>query len=371
MNRRELIAGAVSVPFAFPTIDLDEDLIDPHPARHSAVRRIAFGSCAHQDKPQPIWDRILEWSPDLFIFLGDTIYGDGLDPAGLRDAYRRLGSKPSFRRFRDNVPIVAMWDDHDFGANDSGREYAQSQESKAIFLDFFGEAALSQRRTRDGVQAAYVFGSPGASVHVVLPDLRMHRSALKVRNFQGADYSTWAASYERAGQPVPGPYDRQLDAGASMLNEAQWMWLERQMMVPATTKIFASSLQVLADFPGWEAWVNFPRDRQRLLGMIDQHRAEGIIFVSGDTHYGEISRLDRKAGSPLWDITSSGLTEIWATVAPNSNRIGTAHLGHNFGTLDLDWQPTGMEITAQIHGADGEPRLRQRLPVARTALPEV
>jgi alkaline phosphatase D len=40
------------------------------------LSRIAFGSCADQVKPQPIWDAILTYQPELFIFAGDNVYGD-------------------------------------------------------------------------------------------------------------------------------------------------------------------------------------------------------------------------------------------------------------------------------------------------------
>ena len=45
------------------------------------LSRISFGSCAKQDKPQPIWDAVVAGKPELFIFLGDNIYGDSADMA--------------------------------------------------------------------------------------------------------------------------------------------------------------------------------------------------------------------------------------------------------------------------------------------------
>jgi alkaline phosphatase D len=32
------------------------------------LTRIAFGSCADEEKPQPIWDAVLAYDPELFIF---------------------------------------------------------------------------------------------------------------------------------------------------------------------------------------------------------------------------------------------------------------------------------------------------------------
>jgi alkaline phosphatase D len=43
------------------------------------LTRIAFGSCAHQERPQPIWEAVLQYRPELFLFLGDNVYGDVRD----------------------------------------------------------------------------------------------------------------------------------------------------------------------------------------------------------------------------------------------------------------------------------------------------
>ena len=53
-------------------------LAAPAAARDAAapLTRIAFGSCADQDQPQPIWDAVLAYRPELFLFAGDNVYGD-------------------------------------------------------------------------------------------------------------------------------------------------------------------------------------------------------------------------------------------------------------------------------------------------------
>ena len=50
-------------------------------AAHSAdpLSRIAFGSCATQERPQPIWTSVLASRPQLLLLLGDNIYADTKD----------------------------------------------------------------------------------------------------------------------------------------------------------------------------------------------------------------------------------------------------------------------------------------------------
>ncbi|MFM8711242.1 MAG: hypothetical protein ACKOC7_08185, partial [Sphingomonadales bacterium] len=112
--------------------------------------RIAFGSCAHQDRPQPLLRLAASYKPDRFIFLGDNIYGDTDNMDTLRAKYQRWGAKPEFKQLAATTPILATWDDHDFGRNDAGRHYPYKVPSKEIFLDFFKEPLQSERRKHPG-----------------------------------------------------------------------------------------------------------------------------------------------------------------------------------------------------------------------------
>ncbi len=112
----------------------------PKPTAHPATT-IAFGSCGHEDAPQPVLDVALQYRPDYFIYLGDNIYGDSYSLDTLRAKYRRLGNKPEFQRLQSSTRVLATWDDHDYGWDDSGRHYPLKEASKTLFLDFWKEPA--------------------------------------------------------------------------------------------------------------------------------------------------------------------------------------------------------------------------------------
>ena len=337
---------------------------DPRAGSSRAITRIGFGSCAKQDKPQPIWDAINALEPELFIFLGDNIYGDTRDMAELRARYAMLGAIPGFRRLRERTQVLAIWDDHDYGENDAGAEFPMKEESRRIFCDFGGETADSPRRSRDGIYAGYVFGPAGQRLQLILPDLRFNRTPILARDLAGTEYEAWAKSLDAAGKPVPGPYERNPEAVATMLGENQWRWLEGQLAIPAEVRILCSSLQVVADFPGWEAWINYAHDHQRLIEAIRRQRANGLVCISGDTHYAELSRLDVNAPYPLWDLTSSGLTEVWPVLPPNALRIGEAYRDVNFGWIEIDWAGPTPSVRLQVRDIEGRVRIEQALDVA-------
>src|SRR3954466_10779067 len=82
--------------------------------------RIAFGSCADQDKPLPIFDTIAAARPELLLLLGDNMYADldravKVTPDVIRDKYRQLEAVPGFRKLKTTCPMLGTWDDHDYG----------------------------------------------------------------------------------------------------------------------------------------------------------------------------------------------------------------------------------------------------------------
>jgi len=334
---------------------------DPHVALDRTLTRIGFGSCAEGGKEQTIWEAVLAAKPGLFVFLGDNIYGDTRDMAVLRAKYAELARQPGFAKLRDTTPLAVTWDDHDFGEDDAGGDYPQKEASRQVFFDFWSEPADSPRRARDGVYASYVFGPPGRRVQVILLDLRYNRTPLVKPEPGVRHYRSWAMARYKKGLEVPGPYARNPDPKATMLGERQWQWLERQLETPADVRLIGSSVQVLADFPGWEGWSLFAQDLQRLIELVRRTRANGVVFLSGDMHYAELSKLDVNVPYPLWDLTSSGLTEVWPVPTPNARRVSDVIREPNFGLVDIDWQGAETTVTLSVVDQHGARRIEKRL----------
>ncbi|MEQ1509844.1 MAG: alkaline phosphatase D family protein [Sphingopyxis sp.] len=343
ISRRTAIAGAV-VGTALAVLHDQVRAAEPN-----ALTRIAFGSCCHQDRPQPIWDVINAWRPELFIFLGDNIYGDTEDMAVLAGKYSQLAAQPGFQTLRRNAQVIATWDDHDYGVNDGGSEYPKKAESRAMFLDFWGVPQDHFRRSHMGIYGSYIFGPPGRRVQVILPDNRTFRTPLLGYTVEPAD----------RGQYVVNP-----DPAATMLGARQWDWLENELRQPADLRILASSTQVLADAPGYEAWINFQADHQRLLDLIDFAQVDNLVMISGDTHYAELSRLSEGVPYPLYDLTSSGLTQVWPVFGPNRLRIAQAPLMPNFGRITIDWSSAQPQVLLEVQMLDGSVAISQAVPFA-------
>ncbi len=315
------------------------------------ISRIALGSCATQERPQPIWFKIVDYRPQLFLFLGDNIYGDTQDMEILKAKYAKLAAMPGYQKLLETCPVLATWDDHDYGVNDGGAEYPKRAESQQVFNDFFNVPPDSPRRQRPGIYDAHVFGPEGKRVQVILLDTRYFRDPL-VR---------WPAGERPRGQ---GPYVPNDDPAATLLGEAQWKWLEQQLQQPADLRIVASSIQFVADGHHWESWRNFPHQRRRMLELIAKTNAGGVLFVSGDRHHGEISKLaadQSPSGYPIYDLTSSSLNRPGGgnERERNDHRLTDVYSAINFGTITVDWTPDDPTIQLALH--DGEGQLVQRV----------
>jgi alkaline phosphatase D len=315
--------------------------------------RIAFGSCVKQGKPQPIWEAIVGAKPEMFLFIGDNIYGDSKDPGVLKAKWEQLGAEPGYQKLKAACPILATWDDHDYGADDAGAEYPIKKESQEIFLNFFDEPADSPRRKREGVYDAKVFGPPGKRVQVILLDTRYFRSPL-VKPKKKPTFEP--------GEGHTGVYVPTSDPDATILGPDQWKWLAEQLRQPAEVRILASSIQVIAHEHGWEHWGNFPRERERLLKLIADCHAEGMVIISGDRHSAEISAQDPGVGYTLYDVTSSSLNQPlkWHNEL-NRYRLGMKYSEANFGTILIDWDGTDPTLRLQVRTEKGEVALQKRV----------
>lgn len=298
------------------------------------ITTIAFGSCSRQNLPQPLWDDIVVQKPDVWIWLGDNIYGDSENMDTLRVKYARQKANPVYQQLRQSTQIVGIWDDHDYGVNDGGKEYPRRKESQQVMLDFLDVPASSPLRRQEGAYSAHVFGPKGNRVKLLLLDGRYFRDLLKKDG--------------KANVPDP---------TGDILGEAQWAWLENQLTnSDADLHIIGCGIQVLAEEHPYEKWANFPTARQRLFDLLSKTKPKGAMLISGDRHIAEVSKVSVPGlGYDLYDITSSGLTHVSAPhEEPNRHRVGPMIAKLNYGLISIDWQaattPKGPKTTVRIMG---------------------
>ncbi|MEM9283822.1 MAG: alkaline phosphatase D family protein [Verrucomicrobiota bacterium] len=289
------------------------------------ITRVAFGSCCKESRPMPIFEAVSEFQPQVWIWMGDNIYGDTTDMDEMAAKYDLLKSNPSYAAMSAACEVIGTWDDHDFGSNDAGKEYPKRAESQQVFLDFFEVAQDDPRRKREGVYASHVFGPQGQQVKVILLDTRYHRD-------------------------MPGP-------DGDILGEAQWQWLEEELKSSsAQVNLLVSSIQVVASDHRFEKWASFPAAKKRLWALLAREGIPPVVLLTGDRHLGEISVERSELSYPVYDITSSSLNAPFGGQKGevNPRRLGENFPGANFGTLEIDWSAIPPTMILALRNESGE-----------------
>lgn len=298
---------------------------------------IAFGSCNKLHLPQDMWAGIVASQPDLWIWLGDIVYADTTDARALAAHYKRLKTHPEYRKLHERVPVIGIYDDHDYGTNDAGKGMPNKRAAKKCLLDFLDVPYSDPVRKREGAYQSYLFGKPPHQIKIIVLDTRYFRDTLL---------------------PDPNPGRRYLpNFEGDILSEAQWEWLEKELTnSPAKLHILASSIQVLANEHGHEKWGNFPNARKRLLQLLVKTKPANLLILSGDRHMAEITRMDLKGlPYPLYDFTSSGLTHVRNSQdEPNRMRVGPMVVRRNFGLLKIRWEGDRPVVSMEVRGLQNE-----------------
>jgi len=294
---------------------------------------LAFGSCSKPSLPQPLWEPVRALEPDVWAWLGDIVYADTEDIEKTRALYAAQSARPDYAALVASTRVVGIWDDHDYGRNDAGREYGSRAESQVALLDFLAEPASSARRRQLGTYASYTFGEDRRRVKLILLDARYHRDP-------------------------KGPK-------ADTLGAEQWSWLEHELTSGAAElTVVASGYQLVPEQHQNEKWANFPAARRRFLDLLAKPNVPGVVLLSGDRHFAELSRLENPAlGYPLHELTSSGLTHSYEHAdEPNRFRQGELYRKKNFGVVRVDWGKG--TVTLEARGERGVVAITRTFPLS-------
>jgi alkaline phosphatase D len=281
-----------------------------------SLKSFAFGSCNKQYLPQPIWKNIMADAPDLFLWTGDVVYADTDDMGKLAQIYASQLANAEYSQFLSTrIPVIGLWDDHDYGTSEGDETFAFRRQSQALFLDFIGERTDSPRRSQDGIQVTYTFGQDKAGARFLLLDTHSHRSASR----------------------------------GDLLGSEQWRWLEGELAKPyAGATFLVSSIQVLPYEQAFEKWRNFPASYERLMAAIRSSPAKNIIIISGDRHFAELSRQSI-GDKDIWEITASGMTHSFRGAGgdkrnANALRVGPILDRLNYGLITMDGQSVRIQV---------------------------
>jgi len=204
------------------------------------------------------------------------------------------------------VPNYAIWDDHDYGPNDADRSYVLKDDALDVFKMFWPNPSYGVG-DKPGVTTSFDI----ADVQVFMLDDRYYRS-----------------SNDRHDQPK------------SILGNHQIEWLIDALCTSkATFKIIAIGSEFLSDNKRREGFERSPEERKSIIDAITKNKVSGVLFVSGDVHFAELSKMERQGTYPLYELTSSPLSAgVNSSPIYRANSLqvpGTEYVGHNFGLITV------------------------------------
>ncbi|MBT8449802.1 MAG: alkaline phosphatase family protein [Gammaproteobacteria bacterium] len=306
--------------------------------------RIAFGSCYDQRQPsEMIFHAIAKADPKFMIMTGDNLYIDSDNPEKFASDYALLGANKGYANLAAKDKIMAIWDDHDYGLNDGGKDFQAKQIAKQYFVDFFAYEELQNIPEEKGIEHVRRVQVGEKVIQIIMLDTRWYRDDLAFNSL----------SEEVREEFQLGAYRPHIDPTKTLLGETQWQWLESQLKKPADLNVIVSSIQLVAELTAWETWANFPHERNRILAMLEQYSPGKAVILSGDVHRSETSRLPMNDWY-LYEFTGSGLSATMYPAKPNIHRIGDVVTDNNFGLLDIEFTKQGIVFKAGYYDTQGK-----------------
>ncbi|MCY7309756.1 MAG: alkaline phosphatase family protein [Chitinophagaceae bacterium] len=285
-------------------------------------------------KDSSIFEPMAKEKAAFMLWLGDAWYTREVDYYSEWGLWYRAShdrASPIMQNFLKSMPQLAIWDDHDYGPNDIGKNYILKDASRKVFNAYFCNPSAGENG-----QGTYTMTTWG-DADIFMTDDRWWRSADKLKD---------------SVDGKPNPEKR-------MLGIQQMEWLKNSLLYSsATFKIIAVGSQVLNPVSPYDTWWNFPAEYHELMNFLKEYKINGVVFLTGDRHHSEIIKVDRPGSYPLYDITVSPLTssthKFTGTEKNNSYRVLGIDEKQNYGRFSFSGIRGSRKLTVEYLGLKGE-----------------
>lgn len=328
------LGRTISDTIRFTTQPLWDFRTDPPPFK------VITGSCAYINEPEydrpgdgyggdyQIFEAMADENPDMMLWLGDNVYLREVDFQsihGYAHRYSHMRATPEMQNLLCACPHYAIWDDHDFGPNDCDGSWVHQDWAQQAFESFWANPTYGVPNRVHGIATAFRF----IDMDFFLLDNRTHR----------------VNHHMKTAEP-------------QMLGQHQIDWLiEALRGSRAPFKFVAVGGQVVSDAAIYENMAQFPEERDALLSRIDEEGIRGVVFLTGDRHNTELSRIELPNGGLVYDLTASPMTSgsYDHTDEPNHHRVDGSMVGvRNYAALSFTGSRKDRKCDIEIRDSAGE-----------------
>ncbi|WP_299458157.1 alkaline phosphatase [uncultured Microscilla sp.] len=325
-------------PLKFQSQTLWQYRTDPPPFK------FVFGSCAYVNEPEVdrpgksyggdfhIFKTILDQKPDFMVWGGDNVYLREVDwnsRTGIMQRYTHTRSLPELQPLWGSVHHFATWDDHDFGPDNSDGSFWNKELTTEAFKLFWGNPNYG---VAGGISGTFTWND----VQFFLMDNRYFRTS----------------SNPQLQKP-------------QMLGDRQLQWLVEALKYSrASFKFVVVGSQVLnnTDFSKayWaENYSKYKVEQQKLIKAIKEANVRGVVFLTGDRHHTELSKLEQNTHYPLYDVTISpftaGASGKRGEGEKNTLRVPNTYVGvRNFAVMEVKGPRRNRVLTMKVLDSKGK-----------------
>ncbi len=288
---------------------------------HTGRQRIVFGSCVGQTiaAAAPTWAELAarrgmsadEGAFDVLLMLGDNHYGNTTEIDKLRVNYTAQRLSAGWRELSARAPVYAIWDDHDYGPNNSDGTEPGKADSLKVFQEFWANPSSGEA---DNPGCYFTFAR--GDVQFFMMDGRYHRSPNKAED----------------------------SAEKTMLGKKQLEWLKRELLASK------AKIKLIANGSEWESygsddsWSLFKKERDPFFAWIDEHNIEGIIFLSGDRHFSSGYHINGR----FLELSAGPVGSNNSKLRQNPERFTGHDQGRLWGVLDIDTTASPPRVTYEF-----------------------
>jgi alkaline phosphatase D len=338
--------------------------IAPRGAKPSRFR-VYLGSCAYTEAMSPngnpygdefhIFDTIAgkmqaDTLPHFMLWLGDNLYfrpkgkflseADCASVARMEARYRDVRAMDMFQKLFAATHHYAIWDDHDYGPNDSFKTFEFKADALRLFKQYWPNPDMG---------SPDLPGTWTSFIH------------------QDAEFFFLDDRYYRDDEKAPPNEDK------AMFGPAQIVWLKKSLSASkATFKLVCNGSQLLSEDENahHSGWHNYPAEREAFLAWIGKEKLRGLLFLSGDRHNTQVFRLKREDAPVVYEFSCSPFTSRLSKLSKKdqANPRFVPGLGveqRNFGTLEFTGEGAARRIVASCFDASGK-QLWQRTLASAT-----
>jgi alkaline phosphatase D len=300
---------------------------------------VAFGSCNYVNQPSvdrpgkgygsehEIFETIAKKNPDIMLWGGDNMYLREADWDSKTGIYNRSTHSRSIKEIQPllaKTQNFAIWDDHDYGNNDSDRSFYNKYVTQKAFKDFWANKSY-------GIDPSQAEGT------------------YSTFNWSDAQFFLLDDRFFRS------PNER-ITGDHTMLGTIQFNWLIDALSASKSSfKIIVIGGQVLNSVESSENYGHYPEEKAKLLQEILDNKIKGVLFLTGDRHFAELAKFDRQNTYPLYDWTVSPFTSgIAQEKEPNPLKVaGSTFLTHNFGIISFSGDKKNRQMKLSLFDKEG------------------